>query len=391
MVNRRDDNAAALQQHNTLEIVTAAGSQAGLHRRSGAAALHRSLPAGIWRPRRGRDAGTVSGDDGDYEEASATPREIICITVPGDGAPRGQQIKGCVMFSWDLPVEQAQHFEDHLTRHNPTTRIRVRVYRGERELKPQIGESNESLPMTPPADETSATLRLHIGESSRHLDQLRRSIDQEQARLAEVRAELAKLQTRRDDEVTKLGALVSTIQTQAFEDIKKARTHASLEMQRAQLLDGQVGMQLTSTWAQLASNNSNLNIVRDMLQRGLLADRTKEYLNVAKTAVSGLADSQFGRMVGMRLAASLSDQVNKKLAPDQPGTTPEDAIAAAVIFGAAFNERRAILREYAVRHGGREGQALTLGLEFAFGEQTGETFKAFLGLDAAPSATPASG
>lgn len=333
-------------------------------------------------------AGLAGDDEGEFETATATARESICITVPGEGAPRGRAIKGCVLFSWDCTVDEAQRLEDRLKRHSPTTRVKVRVYRGERELKPILGDDDDALPMpAPPADETSATLRLHIGESTRHLEGIRRSIEQEQARLTAVQAELATMSQRRDAELAALGTLISAVQAQAFESIRAARTHAQLEMARAQSLDSQVGLQLTTTWAQLASNHDNLNTVRAMLMKGLLADRTKEYLQVAKTAINGLADSQIGRMVGMRLAASLSDQVNRKLAPDQPATSPEDAIAAAVVFGAAFNERRTILREFAVRHGGREGQALTLGLDFSYGEQSADTLKAFLGLDA-PAAPP---
>lgn len=313
------------------------------------------------------------GEDEEYE-AHGEALEIFTLTIPDQSAPRGKGMKGRPIRSWRLPPAAAQQFEESLQRLAPEVRIKVRIYRGDRELQRLPAGDEETLtdrlaPAPPPAEESTSPAT----PERQHLEALITSIRLAQQRLAGLEAEITSARERRDRELEAHENLIRESSSSMLALVRQHREHATSEQQRAFMLDRQAGEQMAAGWSQVVSNAQHLDTVRKVLLEGVMADRMEKYISIGANVVKGVSESQIGQVLSLNFAASIASTVNKHLGP--PGTDgqgrqvrPEDVLIAAAVNGAAFNERRQMLSQFIPLASPQIGQALLLGPSFCLGE-----------------------
>jgi len=310
----------------------------------------------------------VSGDDFEVEPEKT---EIFYLTVPDDGAPRKQPIKGRIIRSWRHTPEAAQQFEESFTRTSPDVRIRIRVYRGERELLPERDEV-----VLPSTLEEPVAAGPNLGAAAglqQHLQLLNDSIKLAHARLASLEAEIEQARGRRDRELAAHQTMIDSAQTAALVSIKQSRDHVTSERQRAFELD-------QAAWRQVTEQGVVLKTVQDMLRSSVLANNLEKYLGIGATMLKGLSESQIGQVMSFTMATTIAEQVQARLGArgtngEGRRATTHDVLVSAVINGGQFNERRELLAQFSVLAPPQLGQALLLGPAYCIGQAPPEAIQ----------------
>lgn len=313
------------------------------------------------------------------DEYSAEPEtmETFQLTVPHASAPRSGPIKGLVIRTWLLPPAAAQELEESLKRHHSHVRTKIRIYRGSRELLPELGDEDELTPATPPPPHQAA------GGSSEsvaraleaHLNAINRSIDAAQARLAALDREVEDARGRRDKELAANLQLVESSQTASLKAITQARDHALTEQAKAFELDRLSGTQFAGSWLQLTETAAAVAQVRSVFGQSVLADRLEKYLTIGKEVVTGVAESQLGQVLGLTVAGKIAAAVGKATGQN---FSAEEVMLATLLQAPVFTERRRQLQQYAALAPGRVGQGLLLGTAFCLGEANNEAVQDFV-------------
>lgn len=319
-------------------------------------------------------------DDGEYT-AEAEALESFSLTMPHVSGPRHGPVRGMVVRTWLLPPAAAQAFEESLKRHNSQVRTKLRIYRGTRELQPEIGDEDDLPSVTPPPSRESAPPDAMARELEKHLAALNRSIELAQQRLERIETEVSSARERRDRELAANLQLVELTQSSTLRQIEQSRNHAIDEQRKAFLLDRQAGDQFATSWSQVTDTATVVSEVRGILGKSVLADRMEKYLTIGKEVVTGVADSEVGRVIGLQLASKMALLVNKVAgsAEVNPATgkpfTAEDVLLAALLRASMFAERRRLLGQYAVLAPGAVGQGLLLGVDFCLGSVAPEAIE----------------
>lgn len=310
------------------------------------------------------------------DEYSAEPEamETFQLAMPHPAAPRSGPIKGLVIRTWLLTPSAAQEFEESLKRHNSQVRTKIRIYRGTRELQPELGDEDDLAPAPAPTAHrepaASSGGEALARELERHLAALHRSIELAQQRLAGLDAEIVQARDRRDKELAANMQLVEMSQTSSLKTIEQARNHAISEQAKAFELDKASGTQFGLSWLQLTETAQTVATVRQVFGQSVLADRLEKYLTIGKEVVTGVAESQIGRVVGLSVAAKIAAAVSTATGQK---FSAEDVLLASLLQAPLFAERRRMLGEFAALAPGKVGQALHVGPAFCLGEAGPET------------------
>ena len=323
-------------------------------------------------------------DDPDEQIAEGEPMETFTLTVPDRSAPRGKALRGTVLRTWELPPAAAGIFEDTLRRHAAKVRNPVRIYRGQRELLPDLHDDDDDGPTPTPAaapwpsptpsTPDLAAAQMHVRETQQHLSQLRATVELEQRRLGQLQDEIEQARKRRDEELRLHTALVNHAHSSSLTQITQVRDHATRELARSLELDVGVSDQMARIWGHIDTQAQTLGKIRGLLVDSVLADRLGGYLQIGQQMMAGLVESPLGRAVGLHVAARISAEINRQLEKmsdgnkGRPVVTPDDVMLATVLSSAAYAERRRLLHSFAAVDTGLVGQALLIGPAYCCGE-----------------------
>lgn len=309
---------------------------------------------------------TTGGDEYDVDPEVF---ETITITVPDAKGGRNRAIKGLTRWTIRLSTAAADELEKGLMRHSPAVRLKLRIYRGERELQPELGEEPE-LPtvVTHDAGEDAAGFG-EVRSAERVLAQVNRAIELGNQRLAAVVAETEAATKRRDEVLERDRKLIESSHASTLAQVVKDREFLAAEHQRAFNLD-------TQRWTEIASSAQSLSTVRGLLQESVLADRWEGYLKIAKDAALGVADSKLGQVLALKLTTTMAAEMSKRLqsggakGPDgRPlEVSAEDILLATVLGSSQFAGRRKELAAIAAMAPDPVGPALLMAPAFCLGE-----------------------
>lgn len=318
-------------------------------------------------------------DNGEEYTAEAQPLESFSLTVPHLSGPRSGPIRGLVVRTWLLPPAAAQAFEESLRRHQAQVRTQLRIYRGTRELLPEIEKLGEEVPSVPPPPTREATPADAVTRGlEQHLVALNRSIEVAQQRLERIEAEVVTARERRDKELGAMQQLVESAQSSALRQIQQSRDHAIEEQGKAFALDKRAGDQFSHSWNQVTETAATVATARNILGQSVLADRMEKYLTIGQALITGVAESEVGRLLGLKMAQQLATLANKSFGDKSPTGqpfSPDDVLLAALLQSSMFAERRRLLGQYSVVGAGPVGQALILGPDFCLGRVAPEAIE----------------
>lgn len=265
---------------------------------------------------------------------------------PKPGRHYGGPIKGEVQLEAVVPKDIALLFHDKLRRVGSGRSGLIRVYLDDEELHLESKEGGsfqpEELEFSAPAATLTGDAAVLAGQRT-DLARLDKQILEAQTTLAGLKERVSKAEQQAE-------ARIALAEDRARERITKATEHADAQISRFYQLDAQTQDFRVNSLDTLQLSMAKIVETRKRSDELIGADSWTSFFKEIKETVTSTMDSPVGQAVSLQLSAFMA-QISTKVAglrkDDGSEFTAKDALAAMVMQGREWRDRKAVINRTA--------------------------------------------